>query len=140
MAHGAILAGALAAEIPLPPILTDMDALSLPLCGAVSTRMDANRAGRVRKGKAEAEVVALFSSNNARRPFALFPGCHGLSARLSLPMLRRKTQRSEYMEQTINSLARIFEEVLDAYEATGRVPDQLISQAQHEIIMARLPA
>ena len=28
------------------------------------------------------------------------------------------------MEQTINSLARIFEEVLDAYEATGRVPDR----------------
>ena len=43
------------------------------------------------------------------------------------------------MEQTINSLARIFEEVLDAYDATGFVPDQLISEAQHSIMMARAP-
>jgi hypothetical protein len=44
------------------------------------------------------------------------------------------------MEQTINNLARIFEEVLDAYEATGQVPDQLIAQAQHGIMMAREPS
>jgi hypothetical protein len=44
------------------------------------------------------------------------------------------------MEQTINSLARIFEEVLDAYEATGGVPEQLIARPQHEIIMARAGA
>jgi hypothetical protein len=102
--------------------------------------MDANRAGRVRKEKAEAEVAALFPGNNGRRPFALFPRCHGLSARLFAAHVETKTQRRDCMEQTINSLARIFEEVLDAYEATGRVPDRLISQAQHEILMARMPS
>jgi hypothetical protein len=45
------------------------------------------------------------------------------------------------MEQTIiNSLAKAFEQVLDAYEGTGAVPDWLIAQAQHEIMMARAPA
>jgi hypothetical protein len=45
------------------------------------------------------------------------------------------------MEQmTINSLAKLFEQVLDAYEATGQLPNRLISQAQHEIMMARAPS
>jgi hypothetical protein len=44
------------------------------------------------------------------------------------------------MEQQLNYLAGIFEQVLDAYEATGHVPDQLISQAQHGIMMARTPS
>jgi hypothetical protein len=43
------------------------------------------------------------------------------------------------MEQTINNLARIFEEVLDAYEATGDLPAQLVAEAQHSIMMARTP-
>jgi hypothetical protein len=33
------------------------------------------------------------------------------------------------MEQQISTLARIFEQVLDAYENTGRLPDELISEA-----------
>jgi hypothetical protein len=43
------------------------------------------------------------------------------------------------MEKQLNYLAGIFEQVLDAYETTGRVPDQLIAQAQHGIMMARAP-
>jgi hypothetical protein len=124
------------AEFQQPPIRADMNALSSALCGSVSTSMDANRAGRGSKGKAEAEVVALFPNNNARRPFALFPCCLGPPGS-SLPMLRPKTQRSEYMEQ--NYLATLFEQVLDAYDATGFVPDELISEAQHSIMMARAP-
>jgi hypothetical protein len=41
------------------------------------------------------------------------------------------------MEQ--NYLATLFEQVLDAYDATGFVPDELISEAQHSIMMARAP-
>jgi hypothetical protein len=44
------------------------------------------------------------------------------------------------MEQQLNSLARIFEQVLDEYEASGFVPAKLISEAQHSIMMARAPA
>jgi hypothetical protein len=44
------------------------------------------------------------------------------------------------MEQQLNYLAGIFEQVLDAYETTGRVPDQLIAQAQHGIMMTRAEA
>ncbi len=41
------------------------------------------------------------------------------------------------MEQQLNSLARIFEQILDAYETDGRLPDALIADAQHNIMMAR---
>jgi hypothetical protein len=44
------------------------------------------------------------------------------------------------MEQQLNFLARIFEQVLDEYEASGILPDKLISEAQHSIMMARAPA
>ena len=44
------------------------------------------------------------------------------------------------MEQQLNSLARIFEQVLDAYETDGRLPDALIAEAQHNIMLARAGA
>jgi hypothetical protein len=44
------------------------------------------------------------------------------------------------MEQTINNLARIFEEVLDTHETTGWVPAPLVAEAQHQIMMARAPS
>jgi hypothetical protein len=37
----------------------------------------------------------------------------------------------------INSLAGIFERVLEAYEIDGTIADRLILEAQHEIMMAR---
>jgi hypothetical protein len=42
------------------------------------------------------------------------------------------------MEQQISTLARIFEQVLDAYETTGYLPDDLIAEAQRNIMLARV--